>query len=617
MRKFSFGSACVLPCMLLLSGACSSEGPKTSVIEVDAGVDAYVPPPPPVPTNTDGMRNGTETDVDCGGMSAPKCVEGRRCLQATDCKTNSCVGRICASASTADGVKNGSETDIDCGGTMAQKCDSNKACLAATDCVSAVCTGNVCKAATANDGVKNASETDVDCGGGTAPKCEAPKACVAAGDCASGACKTNICQVATSSDAIKNGDESDVDCGGTTTSAVKCALARTCVADADCGSAICNEAKHCIEAQSCRILHGGETCGTGEYGQAGAVHESCCKSLPVAGLTVMQGGVPKQVYLDKYEVTAGRVRTWLEAIKTQYGGVPNIRAWVQARVATDPLLAAMYPAAPAPYVGNMTDYLPSMYNGETKPFTVYPPLLPLYGNQSVVQIEMGLDGQIGPTSYFRGLVTGGTSGCAMYAGASGHRTVWTDDTKAAEFGELSRGGTAARDSLDEKSANCMTPLMFAAFCAWDGGYVQSQAAYLTAYGTGVLPWGAPAAGRTINQDGNDRTNYNINGLANLFANPPKYNYPLATNYADGQTQLIAAPGRFPLDIASTARPGMESWMDISGNMLEWYHETTGGYRGWGGSSFEGHQPDYYGKVVRGIFFLEKYGKGSTRCMRLR
>jgi hypothetical protein len=48
-------------------------------------------------------------------------------------------------------------------------------------------------------------------------------------------------------------------------------------------------------------------------------------------------------------------------------------------------------------------------------------------------------------------------------------------------------------------------------------------------------------------------------------------------------------------------------------MIEWSFDTT--YRGWTGSSFEGHV--YPRAWTGGIYALDKYGKGGTRCMRLR
>ena len=45
-------------------------------------------PPPPAPC-ADGIKNGSETDVDCGG-SCPRCTAGKTCVSASDCETGLC-----------------------------------------------------------------------------------------------------------------------------------------------------------------------------------------------------------------------------------------------------------------------------------------------------------------------------------------------------------------------------------------------------------------------------------------------------------------------------------------------------------------------------------------------
>lgn len=62
----------------------------------------------PVPTCSDGKRNGNETDIDCGGPTCPQCGNGRTCAKNTDCSTSLCgdgrgQGGVCASC-TNDGV---------------------------------------------------------------------------------------------------------------------------------------------------------------------------------------------------------------------------------------------------------------------------------------------------------------------------------------------------------------------------------------------------------------------------------------------------------------------------------------------------------------------------------
>ena len=146
----------------------------------------------------DGVQDGSETDVDCGGKDAPACATGKTCIAPSDCQTGVCTGGKCAPPGPTDGVKNGSETDVDCGGGAgAPLCGDTKACaLGPRDCASFVCTGNVCQAPTNGDGVKNGTETDIDCGGGNgAPLCAATQACVdGPRDCQSGVCAGNMCQ---------------------------------------------------------------------------------------------------------------------------------------------------------------------------------------------------------------------------------------------------------------------------------------------------------------------------------------------------------------------------------------------------------------------------------------
>ena len=98
--------------------------------------------PSAAPTCTDGVKNGNETDTDCGGPTCSACTTGNACLQASDCTSGNCVGNICTMATCSDGRKNGSETDVDCGGSTCSPCAMGKACLLASDCVSAMCSIN-------------------------------------------------------------------------------------------------------------------------------------------------------------------------------------------------------------------------------------------------------------------------------------------------------------------------------------------------------------------------------------------------------------------------------------------------------------------------------------------
>jgi hypothetical protein len=103
---------------------------------------------------SDGQKNGAETGTDCGGAA---CVAlGKTCGLSVGCAADAdCTGGICDSTSNtcvscSDGQKNGSETDLDCGGADCRadhKCAIGKACATATDCeVGATCESRTCVA---------------------------------------------------------------------------------------------------------------------------------------------------------------------------------------------------------------------------------------------------------------------------------------------------------------------------------------------------------------------------------------------------------------------------------------------------------------------------------------
>ena len=99
----------------------------------------------PQPTCDDGVQNGDETGIDCGGSCAAcaTCDDG---VQNGDETGIDCGGSCAPCVSCNDGIQNGDETGIDCGGSC-------EAC------------------ATCDDGIQNGDETGIDCGGSCAP-CE-------------------------------------------------------------------------------------------------------------------------------------------------------------------------------------------------------------------------------------------------------------------------------------------------------------------------------------------------------------------------------------------------------------------------------------------------------------
>lgn len=91
----------------------------------------------------DGVRNGKESDVDCGGPVCPACVAKKVCNTSSDCASKVCAAGRCMTATCKDGVRNGSESDIDCGGDC-EACGGGAACRLGRDCRSNVCLRGRC-----------------------------------------------------------------------------------------------------------------------------------------------------------------------------------------------------------------------------------------------------------------------------------------------------------------------------------------------------------------------------------------------------------------------------------------------------------------------------------------
>ncbi|MBB88505.1 MAG: hypothetical protein CMP06_14605 [Xanthomonadales bacterium] len=203
----------------------------------------------------DGVQNQDETDIDCGGDTCQPCGDGEDCLEADDCDSAVCDGgtNTCSPPTCSDGVENGDETDIDCGGSSCAACDDGEGCLVSNDCVSLVCDGgtNTCSAPTCSDGVENQDETDSDCGGSCGATCDTGEGCTDAGDCISTVCDggTNTCAAPTCSDGVQNQGETDTDCGGPC--GATCDTGETCNGAGDCTSLVCDGGTNTCSAPTC------------------------------------------------------------------------------------------------------------------------------------------------------------------------------------------------------------------------------------------------------------------------------------------------------------------------------------------------------------------------------
>jgi len=88
-------------------------------------------------------------DSPCSQSGGSVCNASGACVQCNtgaQCGSGLCSAGVCLAATCGDGVKNGSESDIDCGGASCPGCGLGKVCGAGTDCASGVCTASACAA---------------------------------------------------------------------------------------------------------------------------------------------------------------------------------------------------------------------------------------------------------------------------------------------------------------------------------------------------------------------------------------------------------------------------------------------------------------------------------------
>jgi hypothetical protein len=581
---------------------CAADAPDAGLAE--AGTDAHLADGGPVtlycqpPTPTDGIQNDSETDVDCGGGSslgsdgAPPCAIGLHCNVGADCAQKVCSGGTCQPPSATDGVQNDSETDIDCGGATslgsdgAPPCPPYDTCQVDQDCTSQICNAGTCTAPSPSDGVQNDSETDVDCGGALlasgaanpasdgAPACADDLGCAIDQDCLSGFCSllTGRCVDGQS-------------CKGLITPAQ--IMDPTSEVDAE-GDAIGTP-----DPNGAGQWAGIDTCGQGEATDPPAEqrHESCCRSLLLPGSTTTR--------LDKYEVTAGRMRQFAESMVPPY----DIRDWALQQVADG-----------TPVGQVLASQIPTGLNGTTNVLELLPASAD--GDDPLNAVEQLGGTVVDPSNSEQGCFTGD--------GAYGASVYWWSASDLVAVGSPPRPFT--QDYYDIKSMNCGLYWVYAAFCAWDGGRLPVITEVEAAYGPDAYPWGPNFLPYVPSL--NNGSDYPYETLAEGQVNPntgqvpldyPSYqNVPLINQYAaaNGTTPVaitvnwlngsnannggsfyfypgfvasdppgtpdtlssgldlspfIAAPGRFALDVTAALSPsydGNEGWQDLGANMLE-------------------------------------------------
>jgi hypothetical protein len=247
------------------SGTCQEATCTDGVVNGDeSDVDCGGVGLPGEPSEVDGAEPAPSS-------ACPRCDTGQVCRAAADCASIHCANGRCAAATCNDAIKNGAESDVDCGGPSCAPCLDTQYCNVASDCDSGRCLGSRC--ISCEDGLLNGSETDVDCGGSECGKCAVDAECTLPEDCATGVCqlhvngRVNRCYPEHCENHIQDADETDLDCGGsecqpcvggydcnvnTDCMNFKCesgGCAVPCTNDAECGDQGTCVAKRCVECE--------------------------------------------------------------------------------------------------------------------------------------------------------------------------------------------------------------------------------------------------------------------------------------------------------------------------------------------------------------------------------
>lgn len=343
------------------------------------------------PSCGDNSINGSETDLNCGG-DCPDCVAGKKCNEDEDCDSAKCEPNdddelVCVASACDDGLKNGTESDEDCGGDC-DPCVDGKLCLVGTDCANLVCEAVddalTCVPATCSDERTNGGESGKDCGGETdCDRCPDDEGCNEHADCASNSCQDEVCAAPACDDGRKNQDEVGVDCGGDDCGG--CPAGTTCTASEDCRSAHCDttclpggastECDDDAECLSGDCVSGRCAAGsldTGCYENVDCLSNNCGSSKKCGPSGLGQGCTADADCLSaSCDTDAGECLASAYSIKTSLDNSPNqqitFEVWVE-RGASDPSctwgdFAMMYFFTPPPPANDEHNFVAKFYRG--------------------------------------------------------------------------------------------------------------------------------------------------------------------------------------------------------------------------------------------------------------
>ena len=319
-------------------------------------------------------------------------------------------------------------------------------------------------------------------------------------DCDKVKCDTvqKKCLPAAHDDGIKNLDETGIDCGGPTATVTRCPTGEACAATSDCGTSRCNAATQVCDPPTPTdgLKNGTETrrrlrrrraderarcVSTGRQGRhatarAAACSTACLRQEVRRRLVVRPRRQPASTRAARARPARPAPRTRAAASRSCLPDEPT-RASTSTRSPSGRFRnfitrsgGNVRALGDRPYVAaqsrRVLSYLPTRTAARSERIRVRGERQNDLSATPIASASAQPHGSHGscPTS-----TTTTASGLRQLRRRYVREHVLDGlDATQADFG-LRRRRSLARSDLDEKPLNCAMPMMFAAFCAWDGG----------------------------------------------------------------------------------------------------------------------------------------------------